>query len=418
MPQNIADNRISETGIARITLADAQRLTRYRMQPGDVVYSRRGDVERRALVREYEDGWLCGTGCLRIRFGNDVVYPRYAAHYLGHPAVREWIVRHAHGATMPNLNTSILAAVPFVLPPWDEQVAIGDAVEAFDSKIDLNRRINQALESMAQAIFKSWFVDFDPVKTKIAAKAEGQDPLRAAMSAISGKSDAELDTLPVDRQGQLAATAELFPDEMEESELGEIPKGWRVSTLMEIARFPGGKVDVSSLSTSTYVSTENMLENRGGIGEASSLPNTATVPSFSAGQVLVSNIRPYFKKLWLASFDGGRSNDVLAFQPLNSNCSEYLLNLLYQDQFFEFMTRTSKGAKMPRGDKAAIAGWKFVCADDALLERFAEGVRPFYRYNDSLRQASKVLASARDALLPKLLSGELSVTPREVEAIA
>ena len=234
MPQNIGDNKILYTGIAKITREDAERLSKYRMREGDIVYSRRGDVERRALVRKTEDGWLCGTGCLRIRFGDEFVYPRYAAHYLGHPSVREWIVRHAHGATMPNLNTTILSELPFVLPPWSAQVLIGDAIEAYDRKLDLNRRINQTLEAMAQAIFQSWFVNFDPVKAKVAAIQEGRDPLRAAMTAVSGKADAELDALPPEQYEQLAATAALFPGEMEASELGEIPKGWSHKALLQL----------------------------------------------------------------------------------------------------------------------------------------------------------------------------------------
>ena len=108
MPKNIEDNRIDTVGIARISPQDAERLSRYLVQEGDIVYSRRGDVERRALVRLGESGWLCGTGCLRVRFGENCVDSKYAFHYLGHPLVRGWIVRHAHGATMPNLNTSIL----------------------------------------------------------------------------------------------------------------------------------------------------------------------------------------------------------------------------------------------------------------------------------------------------------------------
>jgi type I restriction enzyme S subunit len=187
---------------------------------------------------------------------------------------------------------------------------------------------------------------------------------------------------------------------------------------MQIANFPTGKVGVSSLDASTYVSTENMLENRGGICDASSLPRVATVPTFSQGQVLVSNIRPYFKKIWLARFAGGRSNDVLAFQCIDTESSEFLFNLLYQDQFFEFMNRTAKGAKMPRGDKDAIAGWKFVCADSALLQHFSAKVRASYVFIDSLGQESKLLATARDALLPKLLSGELQVHSLQQETAA
>ena len=418
MPQNIGDNKILYTGIAKITREDAERLSKYRMREGDIVYSRRGDVERRALVRKTEDGWLCGTGCLRIRFGDEVVYPRYAAHYLGHPSVREWIVRHAHGATMPNLNTTILSELPFVLPPWSAQVLIGDAIEAYDRKLDLNRRINQTLEAMAQAIFQSWFVNFDPVKAKVAAIQEGRDPLRAAMTAVSGKADAELDALPPEQYEQLAATAVLFPDEMEESEYGEIPKGWGFRSVADVAEFGRGKVDVSILNEDTYISTENMLENRGGVSRATSLPSVATVPSFKTGQILVSNIRPYFKKIWMAHFDGGRSPDVLAFEPIVAQSTEFLYNLMYQDAFFEFMTRTAKGAKMPRGDKDAIMGWRFPCPDEALMVYFSEKVRPYYEYINSLKSENDSLAELRDTLLPKLLSGELSVTDAMVEAEA
>jgi len=93
MPQNIGDNRIIRDGIARITTEDAERLERYRVRTGDIVYSRRGDVERRALVRSEEDGWLCGTGCLRVRFGSSDVDSAFASFYLGDPRVRSWIVK-------------------------------------------------------------------------------------------------------------------------------------------------------------------------------------------------------------------------------------------------------------------------------------------------------------------------------------
>ena len=166
MPQNIGNNRIDDEGIARITEHDALRLSRYLLRSGDIVYSRRGNVERRALVRVDQDGWLCGTGCLRVRFGNGPVVPEFAAYYLAHPTVRAHIVQHAIGATMPNLNTSILSGVPFLLPPKVEQVEIGSLLGALDDKIDLHRRMNETLESMARAIFKDWFVDFGPIRAR------------------------------------------------------------------------------------------------------------------------------------------------------------------------------------------------------------------------------------------------------------
>ena len=303
-------------------------------------------------------------------------------------------------------------------PPASEQEQLVKILSDLDEKIDLNRRINQTLEAMAQAIFKSWFVDFDPVKAKIAAKQEGSDPLRAAMSAISGKPDAELDPLPPEQYAQLAATAAVFPDELEVSALGEIPRGWAVKSISDIARFATGKIEVSTLNIDNYISTENMLENKAGVRCASSLPAVASVLRFSKGQVLISNIRPYFKKIWLARFDGGRSADILAFDAVEANCAEFLYNLMYQDEFFEFMMRTSKGAKMPRGDKDAIAGWKFPCADHKLRSFFSEKVQPFYSYIESLNIEAQRLSALRDTLLPKLLFGELSVAEAMVEAEA
>ena len=339
--------------------------------------------------------------------------------YLSSPETIDYLKSNfISGAAIPRVVLRDFKRAEIRLPSLDVQRRIAGVLQSIDSKIDLNRRVNQTLEAMAQAIFQSWFVEFDPVKAKIAAKQEGRDPLRAAMTAVSGKADAELDALPPEQYEQLAATAVLFPDEMEESEYGEIPKGWGFRSVADVAEFGRGKVDVSILNEDTYISTENMLENRGGVSRATSLPSVATVPSFKTGQILVSNIRPYFKKIWMAHFDGGRSPDVLAFEPTVPQSTEFLYNLMYQDAFFEFMTRTAKGAKMPRGDKDAIMGWRFPCPDEALMVYFAEKVRPHYEYINSLKSENDSLAKLRDTLLPKLLSGELSVANAMVEAEA
>ena len=153
MPTNIGDNRIVKNGIARITLADAERLARYRLRAGDIVYSRRGDVERRAIVRAEEDGWLCGTGSLRVRVGEDAD-SSWLSYYLGHPEVRAWIVRHAVGATMPNLNSAILSALPVVIPPLPIQRAIAEVLGALDEKIDTNLRTIQLEEELATGVLE------------------------------------------------------------------------------------------------------------------------------------------------------------------------------------------------------------------------------------------------------------------------
>ena len=134
MPSDLRDNRINIGSIARIREQDAERLSVYRVHPGDVVYSRRGDVERRSLIRRAEEGWLCGTGCLRVRFGPRGLNPFFGASHLGTLESRAWVVRHAVGATMPNLNTSILGALPMVVPPANLQARYAEIVGPWDER--------------------------------------------------------------------------------------------------------------------------------------------------------------------------------------------------------------------------------------------------------------------------------------------
>jgi type I restriction enzyme S subunit len=367
-----------------------------------------------ARVPSFIDVGRMTQDTVKLIFKSKAIDRSYLYWILRTPEYREYCRARGMGTT--NLSMSRDDFLSFRVPePTAARLCILRTLDAVESKIALIRDIGQTLEALAQAIFKSWFLDFDPVKAKIAAIQGGRDPLRAAMSAISGKAAVELDALPREQYAQLAATAALFPAEMEESELGEIPRGWTVKSLGDVAHFASGKVNVSSLSHDNYISTENMLENRGGVVRASSLPSVATVPSFTAGQVLVSNIRPYFKKIWLARLDGGRSPDVLAFTPADLQCSEFLYSLIYQDSFFEFMTRTAKGAKMPRGDKDAIIGWRFPCPSDGLMTHFSERVRPHCEHMANLSSEKTSLVELRDTLLPEFLSGELLITEAMAE---
>lgn len=126
------------------------------------------------------------------------------------------------------------------------------------------------------------------------------------------------------------------------------------SELSEICDFVKEKVDVVGLDNTTYISTENMVPNKGGIVCATSLPTIKQTQAFKIGDVLVSNIRPYFKKIWYAKFDGGCSNDILVFRAKEGIDSTFLHYVLADDNFFDYAMATSKGTKMPRGDKNAI----------------------------------------------------------------
>ena len=124
--------------------------------------------------------------------------------------------------------------------------------------------------------------------------------------------------------------------------------------LSDICDYARGKIDIAVLDETTYISTENMMPNKAGITSASSLPTATQTQAFLAGDVLVSNIRPYFKKIWFAEFDGGCSNDVLVFRAKDGISKRFLYYLLADDTFFDYSMATAKGTKMPRGDKSAI----------------------------------------------------------------
>ncbi|MBK6400608.1 MAG: restriction endonuclease subunit S [Rhodocyclaceae bacterium] len=165
MPTNIGNRlEIRTEGIACIKEADAQRLERYLVRVNDVVYSRRGDVEKCAFITSRENGWLCGTGCLRVRFTSNEVKPKFCAYYLSTEEIRGWVKGHAIGTTMPNLNSSILQRLPLLLPPVPEQEAIIAVLGNLDAKIDLLHRQNTTLEAMAETLFRQWFVEA-PVRT-------------------------------------------------------------------------------------------------------------------------------------------------------------------------------------------------------------------------------------------------------------
>lgn len=180
MPVNIGDRmNISTEKIVYITEEDAMRLSRYRVQNGDIVYSRRGDVEKCAYINESEAGWLCGTGCLRIRIDSAYADSKFVAYYLSTEDMKSWISNNAVGTTMPNLNSSILQQVPLSLPSLGEQKQIASILSSLDDKIDLLNRENATLEAMAETLFRQWFIE--------EAKEDWEDvPLGDVIKTTSG----------------------------------------------------------------------------------------------------------------------------------------------------------------------------------------------------------------------------------------
>jgi len=299
----------------------------------------------------------------------------------------------ASGSATPILNKGHFSGFEISVPPRATQDKIAKILGRLDDKIDINRSINQTLEEMAQAIFKSWFVDFDPVKAKIAAIQGGRDPLRAAMSAISGKPEAQLDALPPEQFDQLAATAALFPDEMDDSELGEIPRGWcvvRVGSLLELVY---GK----ALKAGNRNEGPIPVYGSGGITGSH---DVALVPH---GSIIVGRKGTVGSLYW----------EDKPFFPIDTTYYVRPLNAPLTYCYYLMQTlgleKMNTDAAVPGLNRENVYRLESAQPDSIVLQRFDAAIsvlRSTIRTNSG---SIKSLAELRDTLLPKLLSGELSV---------
>ena len=159
MPKDLIGGKISEQSIARVSAEHVRRLNRHIIQKSDILYSRRGDVGRCAFATEHEKGWLCGTGCLRVTTEESIANSKFIFYQLQQSEVVDWVKKHAVGATMLNLNTTILSSIPLLLPSIETQRRIADILSAYDDLIENNRKQIKLLEEAAQRLYKEWFVD-------------------------------------------------------------------------------------------------------------------------------------------------------------------------------------------------------------------------------------------------------------------
>lgn len=180
--------------------------------------------------------------------------------------------------------------------------------------------------------------------------------------------------------------------------------------LSDICHYSQRRIPVTDLTLETYYSTENMLPEKGGAVMASSLPTTTQAIGCIPGDVLVSNIRPYFRKILYCSSFCGCSNDVLCFEPSNAELSAFLFSTLFDDRFFDYMVAGSKGTKMPRGDKQQIMAYPIVVPATDELSAFNEIACPILAKVETMKGENKRLSELRDTLLPRLISGEIDVS--------
>ena len=324
------------------------------------------------------------------------------------------LVAQGNGSVFTNLKTDILRNHRVLIPAPEQQKAIAKLLNSVSDKIQITVEINQTLEQMAQAIFKSWFVDFDPVKAKIAALEAGgreEDALLAAMQAISGKGEAELARLKAEQPEQydeLRATAELFPSAMQDSELGEIPEGWHLSTV-------GHEFDVTmgqSPPGDTYNEEGDgapFFQGRRDFGErfpSNRVYCSAPKRMANEGDTLLSVRAPVGDtNIALTNCCIGRG---LAALRHKSGCSSYTYYSIIQ-LGQALSSYDSEGTVFGSINQKNLRAIPVVAPAIDVLAAFTRRVGPIDELIRVNSEEASTLADTRDTLLPKLLSGELSV---------
>jgi type I restriction enzyme S subunit len=283
----------------------------------------------------------------------------------------------------PYVSLTSQRGLTVTVPPIGTQRLIAYFLGTLDEKIELNRRMNETLEAMARALFKSWFVDFDPVR----AKSEGRDP------------------------GQPKPLADVFPDSFEDSELGEIPKGWAVGTLGDVAEHPRRGVRPGEIDASIpYIALEHMPRRCIALSEWSVADGLESNKfEFKKGEILFGKLRPYFHKVGVAPVDGVCSTDIVVVAPRERVWFGFVLGHMSSDTFVEHTNAGSTGTKMPRTSWAEMARYRVVIPPENVATALTSQIGPAVDNIIASIHQSRTLAALRDALLPKLISGETRV---------
>jgi len=352
---------------------------------------------------------------VKLIFDGDEISHSYLYWLLRTPDYRSYCKSHATGTT--NLGLSREDFLSFPVPEFNKvRQLIVDTLENVESKIELNRQINQTLEQIAQTLFKSWFVDFEPVKAKIEAKAEGRDPERAAMSAISGKHEPELDQLSPEQRQQLAATAALFPDELVESELGLIPEGWEVKALPEAIEVNPSRTLKKGV-IAPYLDMANVPTNSARVADVIQR-EFSSGSKFMIGDTLLARITPCLENGKTAYVDfladkqvGWGSTEFIVFRPKAPLPEAFGYLLCRHPEFRAFaianMSGTSGRQRVPND---CFANYKFAAPDTGVAAAFGATVSSIMVGIKVQDEQSRTLATLRDNLLPRLLSGEMDVS--------
>ena len=368
MPKDLVGGKISEESIARVDKTHVERLCRHKIEVGDILYSRRGDVGRCAHVTKKEEGWLCGTGCLRVTIDSEKADSRFVFFQLQHPDTIGWVEKHAVGATMLNLNTTILSSVPIRLPALEIQKRIADILSAYDDLIENNQKQIKLLEEAARRLYKEWFVDLH------------------------------------------------FPGHENTKIVDGVPEGWNWCKLEDAIQLDP-KVTLTKERMKQFIPMSALSTSSMVLDESQFTETTSNSGSkFQNGDTLLARITPCLENGKTAYVSGLKSDEgavgsteyiVMRAKTINS----YMVYLLARtDDFRQSAINSmsgSDGRQRVKSDKLKMLDYLHPTSE--LVEKFENVEEPIfekiYRLSKQMQQAKQ----ARDLLLPKLMSGEVEV---------
>jgi len=385
------------------------------------------------------------VGALRVK-DDKVVNPRFASYLLSSWNYQQLFISIATSSGgQANLSPGQILGAPFNFPPLPEQKAIAHILGSLDDKIELNRRMNETLEGMAQALFKSWFVDFDPVIDNILLRNMGIDPYsttdpspnrsrreRDGSSPDDGRSGDEgsiFDGIPDEflaraearRQAladfpaigtETSNVRKLFPAAFQEtSEMGWIPEGWDegkvgdlCSRVLEKIKTPEEWASETLIDLSRMPSKSIALAEWG-LGEQL----TTSVTRFRRMDTLFGAIRPYFHKVGIAPTNGVTNVSVFVIRSNQEPDSAFITTLCSMDVVVNYATNVSKGTKMPVVSWPDFAAYQLAVPPVRIRKEFGSVTNlQFEKIINNIKE-SHTLAKLRDTLLPKLISGELQI---------
>ena len=390
MGEIFAHPRLHAVPMRRVRLSESET-ERFSVVKGDLLFARRSLVAEGAgkccVVLDVDEPTTFESSIIRARPNATTSDPLYLYYYFCSPSGLHRLDTIRRQVAVAGITGKDLSGLEIPAPPLNEQRAIAHVLGALDDKIELNRRINATLEAMARALFKSWFVHLDPVR----AKMEGRDT------------------------GLTKEFADLFPDRLVDSEIGEIPEGWTLGILGDIASTSRSGLDPRQLPDDTpYIGLEHMprrsvaLSDWGKVGTVSSAKS-----AFENSDILFGKLRPYFHKVGIAPTSGVCSTDVVVLKAQTPPWSAFVLACVSSPEFVGYASQTSTGTKMPRTSWHTMSRYELCLPSDAIAAAFQSVVSPMLERVVANVHESRTLCRLRDALLPKLISGELRVTRLE-----